>query len=324
MTIYADESGSDFYIISSSEKRTRRFNYVLAVSYNQPKLCPYAEWNANATTFANSSIIETIPRGIFINRKNNVYIAALGKRQIIIWLNDSQTESLILNVGHDPYSVFVTKSDDIYVEIADNCVQKWKLKTKESMWCGIFSSRCFGLFVDLNDSLYCSVESKHVVEKIPLNNPTNAPRILVAGNYSKGSSFDMLSEPHGIFVDINFNLYVADCGNNRIQRFELGQKTGTTVVNNILNCPTGVILDSDNNLYIVDHFNRIVRSRESIFECLVGCTNEPGSTSSTLDNPFSLAFDSYGNIFVTDMNNNRIQKFTLISNSCSKYLHGKY
>ena len=322
MTIYADESGSDFYIISSSEKRTRRFNYVLAVSYNQPKLCPYAEWNAIATTFAN--IIETKPHGIFINRKNNVYIAALGKQQIIIWLNGSQTESLILNVGHNPYSVFVTKSDDIYVETGGKRVGKWKLNQSNLTWENIFSDRCFGLFVDLNDSLYCSIESQHVVEKIPLNNLTNASKILVAGNYSVGSSSDMLNKPHGIFIDINFNLYVADCGNNRIQRFELGQKTGTTVVNNILNCPTGVILDSDNNLYIVDHFNRIVRSRESIFECLVGCTNEPGSTSSTLDNPFSLAFDSYGNIFVTDVKNNRIQKFTLISNSCSKYLYGKY
>ncbi|CAF5112386.1 unnamed protein product, partial [Rotaria sp. Silwood1] len=39
------------------------------------------------------------------------------------------------------------------------------------------------------------------------------------------------------------------------------------------------------------------------------------STSSQLNNPSHLSFDSYGNIFVTDRDNSRVQKFILIPNT---------
>ena len=44
-----------------------------------------------------------------------------------------------------------------------------------------------------------------------------------------GSASDRLADPQGIFVDIDFNLYVADNGNNRIQLFLPGQLNATTV-----------------------------------------------------------------------------------------------
>jgi hypothetical protein len=39
----------------------------------------------------------------------------------------------------------------------------------------------------------------------------------------------MLKEPKGIFVDIQFRLYVADFTNNRIQCFQPGQVNAKTV-----------------------------------------------------------------------------------------------
>ncbi len=135
----------------------------------------------------------------------------------------------------------------------------------------------------------------------------------------------MLNQPKGLFVDINLNLYVADYGNNRIQFFQSGQLIGSTLVGNgapgpiTLNSPVGVILDADSNLFIADSGNnRILGSGPDGYRCLVGCSGTSGSASNQLDTPKILSFDSFGNIFVVDGSNSRIQKFFLATNSCGK------
>jgi len=136
----------------------------------------------------------------------------------------------------------------------------------------------------------------------------------------------MLDSPHGIFVDINFDLYVADTDNNRIQLFRLNQRNGITVagkgapkVTIALNGPRSIVLDGDRHLFIVDSsHHRIVGSNEGGFHCIFGCLGSFGSTDNTLFNPQSMSFDSYGNIYVTDIGNNRIQKIHLFKSSCCK------
>ena len=171
---------------------------------------------------------------------------------------------------------------------------------------------CYGLFVDINDVIYCSLTDHHQVIKLSQNTNPGVPTI-VAGNGSAGSTSDLLDSPRGIFVNINFDLYVADCNNNRIQLFPTGQLNGTTVAENIaLDCPTSVILDGDDNLFIVDSNNhRILASNGSNFRCIAGCSHTNGSSSTELNYPQSIAFDSYGNIYVTDRDNDRVQKFIL-------------
>jgi sugar lactone lactonase YvrE len=168
------------------------------------------------------------------------------------------------------------------------------------------------------------MESLHQVIKKSFNDDVHTSTV-VAGNGINGSSPNMLNNPRGIFVDVIFNLYVVDCENNRIQLFPYGQLNGTTVAGNgssgtfTLNCPAGVVLDADEYLYISDcNNNRIVQLRPNGFRCLVGCRYGSGSAPNQLSNPRSLIFDSYGNIFVVDGLNDRVQKFLLATNSCSK------
>jgi DNA-binding beta-propeller fold protein YncE len=164
-----------------------------------------------------------------------------------------------------------------------------------------------------------------VVKRWLSDNATTLTTVAGTGNCSSASN--MLCGPYGIFVDTNFDLYVADCRNNRIQLFRSGQLTATTVAGISsstttisLICPTGIVLDADKYLFIVDNDNhRIVGSSLNGFRCLVGCSGSYGSASNQLSYPFSLSFDSYGNIFVTDQDNNRTQKFLLSTNSCGKH-----
>ena len=135
----------------------------------------------------------------------------------------------------------------------------------------------------------------------------------------------MLFNPRGICVTTSFDLYVADAGNHRIQRFKPSQVNGTTMAGReapgtiLLHSPTAVILDGDGYLFIADSANyRIVGSGPYGFRCVIGCTGVAGSASDQLSSPQSVAFDSYGNIFIVDNNNNRVQKFMLSFNSCGK------
>jgi hypothetical protein len=156
---------------------------------------------------------------------------------------------------------------------------------------------------------------------------SNMTSTIAAGTSTEGSASNELRYPSGIFVDVNFDLYVADSKNDRIQLFQFEQKNGTTIAGrgapnaNFLSSPSGIVLDIDKNIFIVDLGNHriIIGSGSNGFRCLVGC-HGPGSQSNQLTGPFTLSFDKYGNMFVSDVFNHRIQKFDLLINICSKLM----
>ena len=227
----------------------------------------------------------------------------------------------------DPNSLFVTSNGDIYIGDGEENgrVQKWKAQTNTFDTVMNVNSSCYGLFVDTNETLYCSMLNHHQVVKKSLNDRQMKSIIVAAGTGSPGSTLKELNRPMGIFVDVNFDLYVADCGNDRIQLFESGDLNGITVagdgsINPTINlfCPSGIVLDAQKYLFIVDCWNhRIVGSNLNGFRCLVGCYGE-GSQSNKLFNPNSFSFDRSGNILVADESNHRIQKFEYFERSCGE------
>jgi hypothetical protein len=187
-----------------------------------------------------------------------------------------------------------------------------------------FESGCYGLFYDIADNLYCSLYEEHQVVKQSVRANGSTP-VIVAGSADARSRSNALYEPRGIFVDINFDLYVADSHNQRVQLFHLGEKNGITVAGNsktsriVLSRPTGVIMDANKDLYIVDSvYNRIIRSNSIGFECVVGCSSADSSTSYQLWTPTVAAFDNFGNIFVANRAIQGVQKFLLMTDTCSK------
>ena len=303
--------------------------YILVRSYNQPKLDSNATWDPDAVTFATNNTVGSHPYGIFINKNDTIYVANRQNGRIQIWMNDgiSSSPRTISGPLKTPHSIFVTINNDIYVENMYSTYQidKWTLDTNTSVVITLIDLNCYGLFVDISNTLYSSLDYKHIVVKTWLNNSA-ITLTTVAGTGTLGSTSNALCLPNGIFVDINFDLYVADYGNNRIQHFRYGQLSGTTVAGNSSIAPTitlfqpiSVVLDHDQYLYIVDSGNhRIVGSGPNGFRCVVGCSGF-GSQSDQLYYPRVLSFDSLGNIFVTDRDNHRIQKFLLMTNSTGKF-----
>ena len=301
---------------------------VLAISYNRPKFCPNATWDPNAITLANDSVIGALPYGLFITKNNTVYASGRNIDRIEIWGKSGayHIRSIPANLSQS-LSIFVTDDGNIYVDngYGNHRIDLWTMDGNYSMPVSVMhvNDSCAGLFVDTNNTLYCSMWFYDQVIKKSLDNTTD-PTAIAAGTGCAGFLPDRLNEPCGIVVDFNFTLFIADCGNNRIQRFEWGQLNGTTVAGNgaagtvALNCPVGIALDADNYLFIVDRGSgRVFASNIYGFRCIVGCDGA-GSASNQLNWPETPAFDSYGNLFVTDCFNNRTQKFFLATNSCGK------
>jgi len=295
-------------------------------SYNQPMFPTNSTWDQNATTFANQTQIGTYPWALYIDTNNSIYTINRDNGRILIWMNNSNNTNLILytQLSSDALSIFVTTNRQIYVGDYPSIKQIIQFSNSYSNQtttiATVSSYYIFGLFVDLNNTLYCSMNYGHQVVKKWLNS-NSSTMTTVAGNGSWGSTSNLLNNPHGIFVDTNFDLYVADYSNNRIQLFRLGQINGITVAGNTspnltisLNQPTNVILDGNKYLFITDENHRIIGSDENGFRCIVACSMSSGSTSDKLSSPRSIAFDSFGNLFVVDQGNNRIQKFRLLSN----------
>jgi hypothetical protein len=317
--------------VSISEKNTHQvFTLSLAVSYNRPNLSLCASWNENATTLADINWVGHQPAGIFVNDQNAIYVANREKGHILIWQNGSSISSRNISGNwSNPWSLFITTDGNIYVDngYAYNRVDKWTLNATYSVPAMNVKSLCTGLFIDMNDNLYCSSMNSHRVLKTSLNDNKMSP-ITIAGTGCPGPISNMLDHPHGIFVDSNFSLFVADTDNNRIQLFAPNQSNGITVagfgaiVYFILNKPTSVVLDAGGYMFIVDSYNhRIIRSIPNGFKCLIGCSGIYGAKSNELNTPQTMAFDSSGNILVTDFNNHRIQKFMLTKNSCGMSIY---
>jgi len=275
---------------------------AVEVSFNQPRFRPNATWNSNATNFANETLI-------FINSNNSIYIPNQKTNEILIWNNDKLSKKIPSSLSN-PSSIFVTNNGDIYVGNGANHgrIDKW-IAANET-WTTVMmnvTSSCSAIFVDIYDSLFCSMFDIHRVDK----KWTSGTTAVVAG-----SELNSLNHPWGIFVDINLDLYVADFGNNRIQLFRRNQRNGTTVAGKgsepltiELNSPTGVVLDGDRHLFIVDYGNhRIIGSDENGFRCI----------NDKLSSPQTMSFDRDGNIYVTDYYNNRTQKMSLSKKSDRK------
>ncbi|CAF1408570.1 unnamed protein product [Adineta steineri] len=326
---FSFDSYGNMFVTDQYNHRIQKFLLMKdssALPFNQPQFCSTATWNLTGITIANQSIVGLFPRDIFVSKNNTIYVANQQNNTIIMWEEESANPTKIIEGNFTiPMSLFVTSNGDIYIDDGqkNGRVQKWIAETNTFVTVMNVSSLCSDLFVDVDDTLYCSMSQHHQVLKRSLNDSDIASNFVAAGTVNSGSASNQLYYPRGIFVDVNLDLYVADCYNDRVQLFQSGESNGITIAGSTsrnptitLSFPSGIILDADKYLFIVDSFNnRIVGSDLNGFRCLVGCDGG-GTQSNQLYNPFSFSFDLSGNIYVADSLNNRIQKFFFLNSSC--------
>jgi hypothetical protein len=188
----------------------------------------------------------------------------------------------------------------------------------------------WGVAVDSHyNVIVASYMNSHIMFFPPgsANGTVNAT-VMIGLGFPDNSSMG-LNLPGGILLDEpNSYLYVADVMNNRIQRYSLNSTwpcNGTTVAggngpgnySNQLNQPNYVRISKTGAMYIADtNNNRIQRWQLGATEG-VTIAGDPGgnagSSATTLNSPAGVALSANETqIYVTDANNNRVQRFQLI------------
>jgi sugar lactone lactonase YvrE len=119
-----------------------------------------------------------------------------------------------------------------------------------------------------------------------------------------GSPDTSFVNPYGIAVDADYNVYVTD-GNNRVQKFYWGTSFSYVTQWQAGGNPRGIACDPDitrNSVYVTDGDNKEVHA--------YSLTGEEIRTWSIDGNPFGIAVDKWGFVYVVDANNDRFLKYT--------------
>lgn len=161
---------------------------------------------------------------------------------------------------------------------------------------------------DRNGSLYTNCHSNDRIRQYRLD--TLPGGVIVAGSGS--SVTGTFSDPRGIAIDDNFNLYVGDRGTDLIVKLASGGSSLMRQMNvSLYATGIGALLlphGTSSQIYFSDE------SGTSVFLWTFGATtpdliltNVLGGT--TLTAPRGLKVDSFGNLYVADKSNNRIVAF---------------
>lgn len=331
--------GEDLSVKTSVKFRTVNWEY------NSSALAAFTTgWKKGATIVA-GSIVPGVdaakfsrPTFVFVDDKGSLYVCDQWNHRIQKWTQGA-TSGITVAGGKGPGSgagqlknpsaVYVDSRGVIYIADTDNDrIQRWMPGDTTGTTVAGGNGRGSrpdqlsypaGVFVDSYDHIFIADALNSRIQKWSPNAVTGTT---VAGGQFAGSDSTQLNTPLGVFADAAGNLYIADTQNDRIQQWAPNAKYGITVAgangkgsnSNQLVTPMNVFVDDHQVMYIAEGgtANRVKQWRVGSKEgAVIAGGGSPGSGAEQLNAPGNAMIDANGSLFVSDMNNFRVQRFPL-------------
>jgi hypothetical protein len=189
-----------------------------------------------------------------------------------------------------------------------------------------------GVAVDVHGNVYVADTSNDTIREITSGGvvTTLAGTAGVPGSVDGVGTAAQFNDPTAVAVDDAGNIYVADAGNDTIR--EIAQGGVVTTIAGMagvadsadgvgaaahFNHPSSVSVDGAGNVYVADTYNNTIReiSPARVVTTLAGTPNVAGSAdgvgaAALFDNPYGIAVDDAGNIYVGDTLNDTVREIT--------------
>jgi sugar lactone lactonase YvrE len=189
-----------------------------------------------------------------------------------------------------------------------------------------------GVAVDSNGNVFVADSGNSTIRRIsPGGTVSTFAGVAGSTGTSDGAgSAARFNSPAGIAVDAQNNVYVADTRNNTIRKITSGGQVTTLAGSGGLtgsgdgaggsarfNGPYAVAVDGSGNVYVTDFFNGTIRKIDTsnTVSTIAGSAGNLGfadgaGSAARFNQPYGVAVDGSGNVFVADTYNRAIRKIS--------------
>ncbi|CAF4177809.1 unnamed protein product [Rotaria magnacalcarata] len=297
-----------------------------------------AKWTQNGVTIAGgngrggAANQLFCPQGLFVDDDQTVVIADHWNHRIMQWKKGDTTNGQVVAGGNGqgnglhqlncPTDVLIDKETDslIICDYRNQRVVRWCRRSGTAQGEILIDNiDCWGLTMDEQRYLYVSDVVKDEVRRYQLDEKNYT---LVAGGNDEGDGLNQLNGPTHLFVDRDHSVYVSDYWNHRVMKWNKdategivvagGQGAGNALTQ--LPYPYGLFVDRMGTVYVAEYGNHRIRrwtqGDKKQGTVIVG-VNGSGAGEKQFNGPVGLYFDRYGNLYVADHWNNRVQRFSI-------------
>jgi len=194
-------------------------------------------------------------------------------------------------------------------------------------------------FSDKNNNVIRKIDTMGIITTVAGNGYGGDGFGSISGGYTGDGGPATAAElfyPWAVAADISGNLFIADRANNVVRKVNRLGVISTFAGNGYnagiglgaysgdggpadsaeLNYPSGVVVDHIGNVYIGDSYNNVIRKVDTagIITTIAGnhtpgyCGDGGPATAACLSDPYGIALDAMGNVYIADRNNYVIRK----------------